>query len=102
MRIRCYRCGDSISHSRDATTITTANGDVTMPCRVRLCDGCATRLARWLRRRSSRPAPPPAEAPAIPRQGLRPVRLAVASDAFLEPPTGPSGWQPTAGTCDSG
>jgi hypothetical protein len=95
MRARCYRCRESISHSRDATIVTTANSDVTMPGRVRLCDGCATRLSRWLRRRSSRPAPPPAEAPAIPRQDLRPVRLAVASDAFLKPPAGPPGWRPT-------
>jgi hypothetical protein len=95
MRTLCYRCGERITHSRDAMIVMTLNGDSTVPACVRLCDACATRWARWLHRRPAKATQPPAEAPVAPVADARPIRLAVPSDAFLKPPTGPAGWRPS-------
>jgi hypothetical protein len=91
----CFKCRTPILAARDVTTISTHRPDATMPQRLALCPECSSRLARWLHRRPARPATPPAEAPAAPVADARPIRLAVPSDAFLKPPTGPAGWRPS-------
>jgi hypothetical protein len=92
MRTLCYRCGARITHSRDATTIVTFNGDASVPARVRICDSCSTRWSRWLHRRAARP---PAEAPVAIQADATPIRLAEVSSAFRQPPVGPAGWRPS-------
>jgi hypothetical protein len=91
----CSRCRQPIMTPRDSVTVTTRNGGALLPGKIRLCDGCAGRLAKWLHRCPSRPATPPAEAPPTPTADARPIRLAEASSAFLKPPTGPAGWRPS-------